>query len=163
MDVYENIIEIKNVTKRYEGFCLDNISFTVPAGSITGFIGQNGAGKTTTIKSILNLTSIDSGEIKLFGLDHIKDETAVKERIAVVFDELPFHEVLTPKKPRGDLFRHIQKMEYRNILCISKAFRSSGRSKDRQVFKRYENETADRLRALSQCRASDNGRGHDRT
>ncbi len=101
MDVYENIIEIKNVTKRYEGFCLDNISFTVPAGSITGFIGQNGAGKTTTIKSILNLTSIDSGEIKLFGLDHIKDETAVKERIAVVFDELPFHEVLTPKNLAG--------------------------------------------------------------
>ncbi len=69
MDVYENIIEIKNVTKRYEGFCLDNISFTVPAGSITGFIGQNGAGKTTTIKMLIGLIRPTLGTVRLFGGD----------------------------------------------------------------------------------------------
>lgn len=93
MNEYENAIEISGVTKRYEGFKLDNISFSVPKGSIMGFIGQNGAGKTTTIRSLLNITNIDDGEIRLMGLDHIKDELEIKKRIAVVFDELPFHDV----------------------------------------------------------------------
>ena len=62
-----------------------------------GFIGQNGAGKTTTIRSLLRITDINSGEIRLLGLDHIKDETAIKKRIAVVFDELPFHDVFNAK------------------------------------------------------------------
>ena len=97
MTAYENAIEIKNVTKRYESFTLDNISFSVPRGSIMGFIGQNGAGKTTTIKSLLNITGIDAGEIRLLGFDHIKYEQEIKQRMAVVFDELPFHDILTAK------------------------------------------------------------------
>ncbi len=92
-DSCENAIEIKGVTKKYDGFTLKNISFNVPNGSIMGFIGQNGAGKTTTIRSLLNLVKIDEGEIKLLGLDHIRSERAIKERIAVVFDELPFHDI----------------------------------------------------------------------
>ena len=64
MNDYTNAIEIKGVTKKYDGFTLDNISFDVPRGSIMGFIGQNGAGKTTTIRSILNIIPINSGEIK---------------------------------------------------------------------------------------------------
>ncbi|MBR5513450.1 MAG: ABC transporter ATP-binding protein [Ruminococcus sp.] len=97
MATYENAIEISGVTKKYSGFTLDNISFKVPKGSIMGFIGQNGAGKTTTIRSLLNLISIDSGEIKLLGLDYLKNEQKIKERIAVVFDELPFHDIFTAK------------------------------------------------------------------
>ena len=58
---YENAIEIKNLVKRYDGFTLDDVSFTVPKGSIMGFIGQNGAGKTTTINCILNLIKRDEG------------------------------------------------------------------------------------------------------
>ena len=88
----ENAIEISGVTKRYDGFTLDNISFNVPAGSIMGFIGQNGAGKSTTIKAILNIIGIDSGKITVLGKDHIKDEYEMKSQIAAVFDELPFHE-----------------------------------------------------------------------
>ncbi|MCM1103409.1 MAG: ABC transporter ATP-binding protein [bacterium] len=90
---YENAIEISGVTKRYEGFTLDNISFAVPKGSIMGFIGQNGAGKTTTIRGLLNITDIDDGEIRLLGLHHKKDEYEIKNRLAVVFDELPFHDI----------------------------------------------------------------------
>lgn len=93
MTEYENAIEIRGVTKRYKGFTLDNISFDVPKGSIMGFIGQNGAGKTTTIRGLLNITNIDAGEIRLLGMDHIKNEIEIKNRIAVVFDELPFHDV----------------------------------------------------------------------
>ena len=97
MTSYENAIEISGVTKKYSGFTLDNISFNVPKGSIMGFIGQNGAGKTTTIRSMLNIIGIDDGEIKLLGLDHLKNEQEIKERIAVVFDELPFHDVFSAK------------------------------------------------------------------
>lgn len=97
MTAYENAIEIKGVTKCYEGFTLDNISFDVPKGCIMGFIGQNGAGKTTTIHSLLHITNINEGEIKLLGLDHVKDETEIKKRIAVVFDEMPFHDIFNAK------------------------------------------------------------------
>lgn len=97
MSEYENAIEIKGITKKYDGFTLDNICFDVPKGSIMGFIGQNGAGKSTTIRSLLNIIPVDSGEIKLLGLDHLKDEKEIKERIAVVFDELPFHDIFNAK------------------------------------------------------------------
>ena len=98
MNEYENAIEIKGVTKKYDGFTLDNISFNVPRGSIMGFIGQNGAGKTTTIRALLNIIAIDSGSISLLGQDHIKNEYEIKENIAAVFDELPFHEIFTAKQ-----------------------------------------------------------------
>jgi ABC-2 type transport system ATP-binding protein len=71
---------------------------TVPKGSIMGFVGQNGAGKTTTIKSILNIVQPDSGSIKLLGMDVSEREVEIKSRIAVVFDEIPFHDVLTADK-----------------------------------------------------------------
>ena len=90
---YTNAIEIKDLTKKYDGFTLDSISFNVPKGSIMGFIGQNGAGKTTTIRSLLNIVKKDSGTINMLGMDNIENEIAIKERIAVVFDELPFHDV----------------------------------------------------------------------
>jgi len=94
---YENAIEIKNLTKRYDGFTLDNISFSVPKGSIMGFIGQNGAGKSTTINTILNIIKADSGEIRVFGKDTRTADVQIKQDIAAVFDELPFHEQLNAK------------------------------------------------------------------
>ena len=61
-----------------------------------GLIGENGAGKTTTLKLILNLMRRDAGTIKLFGLDNIRDEGAIKQQIGVVFDENHFHELFSP-------------------------------------------------------------------
>ncbi len=92
MNDYENAIEITNLKKCYDGFTLDNISFNVPKGSIMGFIGQNGAGKSTTLKALLNIIKVNDGNIKIFGLDHIEHEYEIKEHIAAVFDEIPFHE-----------------------------------------------------------------------
>lgn len=93
----ENAIEIKDLTKRYDGFTLDNISFNVPKGSIMGFIGQNGAGKTTTISCLLNLIKSDAGEIRIFGMDIPEKEYEAKALISAVFDELPFNEELNAK------------------------------------------------------------------
>lgn len=92
MSNFENAIEISGLTKKYDGFTLDNISFNVPKGCVMGFIGQNGAGKTTTIRALLNITKTDGGSIKMLGMDHIKDEYEMKEHIAAVFDEMPFNE-----------------------------------------------------------------------
>ena len=94
MNDFTNAIEIKDLTKKYDGFMLDNISFNVPKGSIMGFIGQNGAGKTTTIRLLLNLIKKDSGSIRMFGLDNTEHEEEIKSQISAVFDELPFHEML---------------------------------------------------------------------
>ena len=85
-----NALEVQNLHKTYGDFTLDSVSFSLPAGYIMGFVGQNGAGKTTTIRCILNMASRDGGEIKVFGLDNIHDELAVKQELAAVFDEIFF-------------------------------------------------------------------------
>ena len=87
---YKNAIEIENLTKRYDGFTLDNVSFNVPKGSIMGFIGQNGAGKTTTIKLLLNLIKKDSGKIKILGLDNPEHESEIKKQISLFLMRYPF-------------------------------------------------------------------------
>ncbi|MFL8675746.1 ABC transporter ATP-binding protein [Clostridioides sp. GD02404] len=87
-------ITIKNLNKTYKDFSLQNVSFSVPKGSIMGFVGENGAGKTTTLKAILNLISYDSGNIEIFGLDNKKNEKEIKEQIGVVFEGSNFHENL---------------------------------------------------------------------
>lgn len=88
----ETNLEIKNLSKDYTGFKLDNVSFNLKRGYIMGFIGPNGAGKTTTIKLIMNLIKRSSGEIKIFGLDNLKDEKEVKNRIGFVYDDANFYE-----------------------------------------------------------------------
>ena len=87
-----NALEVSNLRKTYTGFKLDSVSFTLPAGYIMGFVGQNGAGKTTTIRCILNMAVREAGEIKIFGLDNIKNESAVKQELAAVFDDIFFVE-----------------------------------------------------------------------
>lgn len=79
-------LQVERLTKTFPGFTLENISFSVPTGSVTGLIGPNGSGKTTTIKLILNLLKKDAGTITVLGLDHMKKEQEFKERIGVVFD-----------------------------------------------------------------------------
>ena len=97
MDEIRNVIEVKNVTKDYGDFKIDNISFAVPEGSVCGFIGQNGAGKTTTIKAILDVINVDAGEIFVFGQDVKIDSARLREDIGIVFDEMGFHEFMTGK------------------------------------------------------------------
>ena len=89
------VLEVKNLKKKFKDFTLKNVNFTLEKGYIMGFIGPNGAGKSTTIKLIMNLLKKDDGEIKIFGLDNIKHEKEVKNRIGFVFDENYFYEELT--------------------------------------------------------------------
>ena len=92
------VIELRNVKKDYGDFVLDNVSFSVPTGSVCGFIGQNGAGKTTTIQIILDAIKRDGGEVYVFGKNINDGMAELKEDIGVVFDEMGFHDFLTPKQ-----------------------------------------------------------------
>lgn len=91
-------LTITGLTKKYNNFTLDNISFSIPSGSIVGLIGENGAGKSTIINSILGHIKKDSGKITILGhdIDHL--DCAVKEKVGVVFDGNNFSEELTPMK-----------------------------------------------------------------
>ena len=91
----KNAIEVQHLNKQFPGFALQDISFTVPGGSIMGFVGENGAGKTTTIKALLGLIQPDSGEATLLGLPLAGNEKEVKSQIGVVFDEAYVHDNLT--------------------------------------------------------------------
>ena len=76
-----SILQVEHLSKVYPGFTLDDISFSLDAGTVTGFIGRNGAGKTTTIKAILNLIHPSAGEIRYFGLPLAENEKTIKQRI----------------------------------------------------------------------------------
>ena len=89
-----NAVEVKELTKKFKGFTLDHVSFSLPAGCIMGLVGENGAGKSTTLKLLLNMIQKDSGRITILG----KDEKNIdKNDIGVVFDECRFHESFTAK------------------------------------------------------------------
>ena len=94
----ENIIEIKNLKKKYDDkFELGEIDITIPKGVIVGLIGENGSGKTTLIKLMLNIIKSDNGEIKIFGKDNKRKEKEIKEDIGVVLDNMFFPELLNAK------------------------------------------------------------------
>lgn len=84
----ESILNVKHLTKKYKDFTLDDISFQVPHGMIVGLIGENGAGKSTTISAILNMIHVDNGDIQIFGMDYIKNEREIKQKLGVVMDEV---------------------------------------------------------------------------
>lgn len=92
------ILQVDNLTKQYSGFKLDNVSFSLPKGTIMGLVGENGAGKSTTLNAILGLIRKDSGSIRLWGKE-LSDQTKdLKEDIGVVFDGINFYETLTPSR-----------------------------------------------------------------
>ena len=96
MNVEANVVlEVSGLCKRYPGFALADVSFSLPRGYIMGLIGPNGAGKTTTLKLILGLLRRDGGTIGAFGLDPARQGAAVRSRIGFVHDEPHFYRQLT--------------------------------------------------------------------
>lgn len=96
----ENILQVDGLAKIYRGFSLENVSFSVPRGTVMGFIGSNGAGKTTTIKIILGLIKRSAGSVELFGrafepMSNARENYSMKDRIGVVFDTCAFPENIT--------------------------------------------------------------------
>ena len=93
-----NAVEIKNLTKRFKGFALEDITFSLPRGCILGLIGENGAGKSTTIRLIMNALRRDGGAVSVMGVDNQSSRfDMLKEDIGVVLDEAYFPAVLNIK------------------------------------------------------------------
>ena len=113
-----NALEIKNLTKAYPGFTLDNLNLTLPSGCIMGLIGENGAGKSTTIKLILDMIHKDSGSIIILGKDNTDSIELTKEDIGVVMDEVGIPECLTVKQVGNvmkNTFRNWDDAEYARL------------------------------------------------
>lgn len=94
----DQVLVVEGLNKKYPGFELKDVSFSIPAGCVAGFIGLNGQGKTTTIKSILGLSPRISGKVKILGRDMAKHEKEIKDDIAVVFDEGYLYDTLKMKE-----------------------------------------------------------------
>src|SRR5258706_15682482 len=90
------VIAISQLVRRYGRVdAVDGLSLEVQPGRCYGFFGRNGAGKTTTIKGLLNLLRQTSGQVRVFGLDPVRDEVAVKSRLAYVPDALAVYPWMT--------------------------------------------------------------------
>ncbi|MDO5690198.1 MAG: ABC transporter ATP-binding protein [Tissierellia bacterium] len=89
------MLKLNDVTKHYPKFHLESISFRLEPGYVMGLIGDNGAGKTTLIKLIMNLIRRDAGTIQIFGLDNIKNEVFIKDKIGFIYDENVFYPSMT--------------------------------------------------------------------
>ena len=105
----EYAIEVRNLTKRYKDFTLDDISFALPSGTVMGLIGENGAGKSTLINSILGIADCDSQLVSMLGLDMKTHGKKIKEDIAVIFNDSHYDINLTPK-----IIGHILSKVYKN-------------------------------------------------
>ena len=93
-----NALEIKNISKTYKNFKLDDISFILPCGHIMGLIGENGAGKSTIINCILDIIEKDSGNISVLGQKNDKNNVSLKENIGVVLDASDVYDNYTIKQ-----------------------------------------------------------------
>ncbi len=114
-----NALEIKNLTKSFAGFRLDNLNLTLPRGCIMGIIGENGAGKSTTMKLILDMLHKDSGTVTALGKDNGSNIQLIKEDIGVVMDEVGIPECLTTRqvgKVMKNTFRNWNDAEYSRLL-----------------------------------------------
>ncbi len=86
-----SVLEVKNLTKTYPAFTLNNVSFSLEKGKITGFIGRNGAGKSTTLKSLFHYVHPDSGSISFFGKDINGNELAIKQNVGFVSGGIDYY------------------------------------------------------------------------
>jgi len=89
-------LEVRRLTKRYRRVPVVNeVSFSVESGEITGYLGPNGSGKSTTVKMLMGLVEPTSGEILLDGVDARRDFIAFKRRLGYVPEEAHVYPALT--------------------------------------------------------------------
>lgn len=102
----ENALVVNRLTKKYKDFVLDNVSFTVPRGSIVGLIGENGAGKSTTINAVLGSIRKDGGSVEILGKQDTEIDAKIRGQIGVVFDGSNFPAALSARQ-LGKVFQKI--------------------------------------------------------
>jgi ABC-2 type transport system ATP-binding protein len=85
------VLEVKNLKKIYPTFTLNNVSFALEEGKITGFIGRNGAGKSTTLNSLFNFVYPDDGEVNFWGENINENETKIKQKVGFVLSGVNYY------------------------------------------------------------------------
>ncbi|WP_053020022.1 phenol-soluble modulin export ABC transporter ATP-binding protein PmtA [Staphylococcus haemolyticus] len=93
-----NVIEVKDVSFQSSVFSINNLSFSIPQGFVTGFIGANGAGKTTIIRMIMDIIEPNHGHISIFGEPIANKPKWIKNKIGFVYSEVYFNQQWTAKK-----------------------------------------------------------------
>jgi ABC-2 type transport system ATP-binding protein len=90
------VVEIRNLTKRFRGAAVvDDVSFTIRAGEITGYLGPNGSGKSTTVKILAGLLHPTSGHIFYQGQNVSDDPVGFRQRLGYVPEEPNLYGYLT--------------------------------------------------------------------
>ncbi len=111
-----NAIEIKGLSKSYQGFSLQGLDLELPMGCVLGLVGENGAGKSTTIRLIMDATDREGGQVKVLGVDNkSKEFQHIKDEIGVVLDETCVPEFITAKqmgKIMADTYRSWDQSAY---------------------------------------------------
>lgn len=113
-----NALEIKNLSKEYPGFRLDDLTLTLPSGCIMGLVGENGAGKSTTIRLILDMIRKDSGTVVILGRNNNENMELTKEEIGVVLDEVGIPDCLSITQIGNimkNTFRNWDENEFRRL------------------------------------------------
>ncbi len=116
-------LKIDHLCKQYEDFSLDQVSFSIPSGSILGFIGENGAGKSTTIKNLLGMHHKDSGRIEIFGKEFTGIECDIKEKLGIVLDETFFAPVINARQVEAAMKRIYKRWDSDRFYELLKRFR----------------------------------------
>lgn len=118
-----NAIELSHVTKHFPGFTLQDLSLTVPSGTICGLVGENGAGKSTTIRLLMGALRPDSGTCSALGVDTSSPEfLAIKEDVGVVLDEAYFPEVLNADQVGRVMTRTYQRWDAKVYAAYLRRF-----------------------------------------
>lgn len=92
----EHAIQVRNLTKKYKDFTLNDISFDLPSGTIMGLIGENGAGKSTLINAILGISESDYEQADILGYDITSQGSFAREDVAAIFCDSHFDQEFTP-------------------------------------------------------------------
>jgi ABC-type multidrug transport system ATPase subunit len=93
------IIDVKHISKDFkEVKAVDDLSFSVPAGKVYGFLGQNGAGKSTTIRILLTLIEPTEGQIEIFGLSLKKNRKEILRKTGAIIEKPDLYKYLTAKE-----------------------------------------------------------------
>lgn len=87
----DTLLRVENLAKSYPTFELRDVSFSIEAGTITGFIGRNGAGKSTTLKCLEGAVHPDGGAIEYFGKPYPGNEDAIKEQVGFELNSADFY------------------------------------------------------------------------
>lgn len=115
-----NAIELKHIQKSFGTFAIQDLSLTVPQGTICGLVGENGAGKSTTIRLLMGALRPDGGSAAVLGTDVSSPAFRdVKEDIGIVLDEAYFPEVLSARqvgKVMAKTYRRWDNAQYRQFL-----------------------------------------------